>query len=338
MPFQPRYTAPVNRTTNSLDSRIRELRRRHFGPQGRERFAAALGVSADDYERFERGTIPPGELLVRICELTGEDLQWLLTGQASRSTVVISGARNIHRDLITRIAAALDERPQLAAPLQAFFELIQRSPETRSRAAALPAPYEAGAVTSSGSDDSVGGLIPLLELGELPDAWPADGSGDDGPAPRGPGGGVRSALALGGPAEGLDALPASLFEPDADYSSAAARQVAIMRSRDDNKRSYVRCAGLAEWLPDMLAARWPDETMRPMFEPGDAMLFCRGVSARLGRPAVLKPAGGSPTLRVWLGQERGVVQLGRVCDGGTESLDASDVRWAFEVLYRVAAA
>jgi len=107
----------------ALTERIRQLRRRHFGAGGKAEFARRLDLPLEEYERFERGRLPPGDVMLRMCELTGEDLQWLLTGVAARGTVVISGTRGRHQDFLTRLARLLDEKPTLAAPLEAFVEL-----------------------------------------------------------------------------------------------------------------------------------------------------------------------------------------------------------------------
>lgn len=153
----------------ALARRIRELRRRHFGPQGKELFATRLGLSLEEYGRFEQGVVPPGEVMVRMCEATGEDLQWLLTGVAARRTMVIAGTRGRHQDLLARLARLLDERPQLAAPVEAFVDLLtQGEPAHAEEAPALPGPSHQH-------------LVPILEPQELPRTLPAEADTSSGP-------------------------------------------------------------------------------------------------------------------------------------------------------------
>ena len=95
-----------------LSSRLRELRRRHFGARGKPQFAARLGIPVEEYNRYERGALPGGELMVRICEVTGEDLQWLLTGREARQSLGISGARRRHRLNPIRRAATCGAQPR----------------------------------------------------------------------------------------------------------------------------------------------------------------------------------------------------------------------------------
>ena len=144
----------------ALAERIRELRRRHFGTRGRAQFAERLNLPLNEYARYERGTVPPGEVLVRICDATGEDLQWLLTGTASRGTVVISGARNRHQDLLARLAQVLDTRPQLARSLESFLDLLLAGDDVeRDAAKAL-------------SHIPAGGLIPVYAPAQWPESLP----------------------------------------------------------------------------------------------------------------------------------------------------------------------
>lgn len=44
-------------------------------------FAAALGLEAPTYAKYESRSLPPMHLLPKICELTGHGAWYLLTGQ-----------------------------------------------------------------------------------------------------------------------------------------------------------------------------------------------------------------------------------------------------------------
>ncbi|MFN0137459.1 MAG: helix-turn-helix domain-containing protein [Phycisphaerae bacterium] len=314
----------MNDGSATLADRLRELRRRHFGAPGRDALARALGVAEDDVERWERGTIPPGEALVRICELTGEDLQWLLTGQASRSTVVISGARNRHRDLITRIAAALEAQPGLAAPLDAFFDLLTaRSRGTQPALAATQRPARAGTDANDELD-----LIPILNLDDLDDDW---GDPDKPPTGGMPLANLRNVAIT-------DTRAGQLFEPSADYVGASARAITLARVESAAGQAFIQAADISEIFPSAVAVRWPDDSMSPMFTASDALIIARDATPQLGRPALVKLPSEPARCRVWLGPSAGNVQLGRVSDGAIEAVAESAIRWSVEVLYRVTAA
>jgi hypothetical protein len=311
----------VGTPEKALTQRIRELRRRHFGPRGKAELAQKLGLALDEYERFEHGRLPPGEIMVRMCELTGEDLQWLLTGVAARGTVVISDARGRHRNLLTQIAQALDARPGLAAPLEAFFELLLRSDGARQKAApSLPTP-------------TLADVIPVFEPGE----WPAEL-----PSPDPPGGGHALAPAVFPEALTLaERAPARLTEPAMEYDRADLRDVALLALPATNgpARRFVQSREVARCFPLAFAVALVDETMEPMFAAGDLLLAAVGVEPRIGRPALCKFADrADDRCRVWLGQDEQHVHLGRLSDGQDEQMPRAQLRWSLEVLYRVAQA
>ncbi len=304
----------------ALARRIKELRRRHFGPQGAERFAGQLRVSLEEYARYERGVVPPGEVLVRICEVTGEDLQWLLTGVAARGTVVIAGTRGRHQDLLARLARLLDERPQMAAPVEAFVDLLARTPAPRSEeATALQAPR-------------VERLIPIFEPEELPAALDAGADGRPGPFELVP---------LGESPEPAERATLALAEPAMHYESAAFRTAELLTlcGTDGRRRRCLHSTEIANCFPSAFGVSLSDQSMMPMFAAGDVALVAVGVEPRVGCPALCRVAEETGVrCRIWLGDEGGRVRLGRVADGECEEVPREKVLWSLEVLYRLARA
>jgi transcriptional regulator with XRE-family HTH domain len=305
-----------------LAQRIRELRKRHFGPRGKDEFARRLGVARTDYDHFETGKLPPGELMVRMCELTGEDLQWLLTGISSRGTVVISGARNRHQDLITRIARALDARPRLATPLEAFFDLLLRGEDIR------------GDTPREFPTPATGGLIPLFAAHEWPQELPDP---DDGPG----GGGPLAPLPRETSLATAERVPAGLTEPALEYDSATLRNVHVLSVPDATgaTRRFVQSREVADCFPAAFGVVLGDDAMEPMFTAGDALLVTVGAGPQLGRPALCKFADrADDCCRIWLGEDQDRIQLGRVSDGQHQQMPRAQLRWSLEVLYRVSPA
>ena len=300
----------------ALAQRIRELRRRQYGPRGKAEFARRLDVPLDEYERYERATIPPGDVLVRMCEATGEDLQWLLTGVASRGTVVISQARTRHQDLLTRLAQLLDEKPTLAAPVEAFVDLLVTG-ETAEAGIARRLP------TPTPRD-----LIPIFEDTNLPLHLPTkDAPFALAPSFSNASVSLRQTVSL--------AEPAGRYEPDA----LRPIEVLTLRAEDGADQQCVCSAEIAGCFPDMFAVRLHDDTMAPMFGDGDAALASPGSVARIGRPALCRLADDPRVrCRIWLGEDETGVNLGRLADGAMEHVERANVSWSLEVLYRLAAA
>lgn len=296
-----------------LGTRIRELRKRHFPHNGSATLAEALGISAGELERFERGVVPSGDLLVRLCELTGEDLQWLLTGHAARGTVVIAGARRRHQDLLTRLAQALDRYPRLSGQIERFFEVAETAAKLEESRPALPE-------STSGPRR----LIPIFDEDQPPPLA-------DPPETR------RAWLELR--AEQLVTLgdsAAELIEPTDSGGEPQMRAVNWVRARDreGRTREFLDSHGALDMLPDLLAVTVSDASMRPLVEPGDAVIVSPSVPPELGRPALLLIEGQSRVAcRVWLGPDGDGVNLGRAADGATQRVARASIRWALDVMF-----
>jgi len=67
----------------ALIGRVRLLRKQYAGSRGKSKFARALGISAFNYRYYENDRVPPVEIMRKICEVTGADLDWLLTGSST---------------------------------------------------------------------------------------------------------------------------------------------------------------------------------------------------------------------------------------------------------------
>lgn len=303
-----------------LGERLRELRRRHFGPRGKAELAERLHIPLAEYERYERGQVPPGEVLVRICEVTGEDLQWLLTGLPGRGTVVITGSRPRHQHLLTQLAQLLDEHPEFAAPLEAFVALLAAGPRVaRQPAAALP-PGELSA------------LVPLFETEAAPRLLP--GGPDDG----GPGTGL---LQVQGTLTHA-AAPISLWlsEPALEGGAENRRTVeAYAFTRADGTSGLgLHSPELVQTTPGLFGVRVSDDTLQPMLAADDFALVAVGMPPRVGRPALLRLADdAAPRCRIWLGGDD-AFSVGRLTDGAVEQFAPDALLWSLEVLFRLAPA
>ena len=107
----------------AIIQRIRELRTRFAGERGKSKFAHALGVSPSTYSYYENDRIPPIETLLAICQITGADLHWLLTGRQDTANADLP-AVGPTRGLLRRLGALLQDHPEMAEPVAAFVDLL----------------------------------------------------------------------------------------------------------------------------------------------------------------------------------------------------------------------
>ena len=111
----------------AIIKRLISLREQFAGLRGKSRFARALTISPSTYSYYEKNRIPPIEVLVKTCEITGTDLQWLLTGK--KSINLPSEEQNIpestqYSSLLRKLKLLLSANPQLAVSVSAFLDLL----------------------------------------------------------------------------------------------------------------------------------------------------------------------------------------------------------------------
>jgi transcriptional regulator with XRE-family HTH domain len=109
-----------NYDEKAIIERVGHLRMQYAGGRGKSKFARDLGISASTYSYYENNRVPPIEILLKICEITGADLEWLLTGRSTEKRFP-SGLNN---GLLQKLDELLTNNPELAEPVLAFIELL----------------------------------------------------------------------------------------------------------------------------------------------------------------------------------------------------------------------
>lgn len=299
---------------STILDRLREIRRRHFGPRGASAFAQRLGVDPLEYARYERGVMPSGEVLLRACEATGEDLQWLLTGVAGRGTMVITGTRARHQEVLGRVARLLEVRPELAQPIESFVALLDEGAaadrDRSDRAACLQLPSEE--------------LVPLFSIDDAPSDWQKPSK-------------LRQPLALPDRGVLLSRQPLVVHEITGEPSAAHAwpAQLVATDAAGGGGARFIHAAGIAPLFPRMIALELDDDEMAPLLRRGDAALLAADALPVLGLPAAYRRTNASRVqCRVWLGEDDACVHLGRVRDHGREAIPRKELQWTARVLFR----
>jgi len=109
-----------NYDEKAMIGRIGVLRKQYAGSRGKSKFARALGISASTYSYYEKNRVPPIEILLKMCEVTRADLEWLITGSSTEKRFP-SGA---NRGFLQKLDELLTNNPELAEPVLAFVELL----------------------------------------------------------------------------------------------------------------------------------------------------------------------------------------------------------------------
>jgi transcriptional regulator with XRE-family HTH domain len=73
--------------TAVICERLKQVRVQVCGPRGQSHFAALLGLSPSTYNYYEKGRVPPVDVLDRTARLTGVPLLWLIRGEPNDFSV-----------------------------------------------------------------------------------------------------------------------------------------------------------------------------------------------------------------------------------------------------------
>ncbi len=105
---------------NAIIERIKFLRQQFAGIRGKSKFARALGISPSTYSYYEDDRVPPVDLLLKICEVTGADLHWLLEGKEAAE----NSAFGLNGELLQKLDVLFTKNPELKEPALAFIKLL----------------------------------------------------------------------------------------------------------------------------------------------------------------------------------------------------------------------
>jgi len=83
----------MQRNSDLLASRVREIRLETFGGEDIANVSQAMNIPARTWEHFENGVLMPAWILLQFIEITGVEPHWLLTGKGERYR--ISPAKSI---------------------------------------------------------------------------------------------------------------------------------------------------------------------------------------------------------------------------------------------------
>jgi DNA-binding XRE family transcriptional regulator len=73
--------------TAAICERLKQVRIQVCGPRGQSHFAALLNLSPSTYNYYEKGRIPPVDVLDRAARVTGAPLMWLIRGEPAEFVV-----------------------------------------------------------------------------------------------------------------------------------------------------------------------------------------------------------------------------------------------------------
>ncbi len=315
--------------------RVRQVRIEYAGDRGKARFSRELDISASTYDYYENGRVPPAELLVRISQVAGVDLRWLLTGRAGSDTMPIEPTA------VTRAARLLSDRPDAAAPLAAFLDLLTEAttkfppaqqPDLEARQTTPgrrpDAPTIAMRTATAPSDRS--GWIPILgrTAAGVPRFWGDDDDAD----------GATTLADLVGPIPSAPPCRVMRASSEGDLAGVeeAVQLVQLDTPRHPGTAEFVVTDRLAAEHPSAFAVRVDGHSMAPDIRHGDIVVLSPDCVAEQGKPAVVQLAGQIGVTCKLFRIDTGRVHLIPINDRYEPATYPDEgLQWALKVLARI---
>ncbi|MBL7134567.1 MAG: helix-turn-helix domain-containing protein [Phycisphaerae bacterium] len=313
---------PAKKPASEICRRIAELRQKTAGPRGKSAFAKQLGISPSTYDYYEGARVPPADILVRIAEVTGADLRWLLTGQAGAAPLAAED-----HPVLRRAARLLADCPDASGPLGAFVDLLIEARKFPAKPAQqTPAAADAPTDTDAGRE----AWIPILgrTAAGVARFW---GKGEDVSGLT-----MLADLVARWAGESPGAVRAAVAAEGESQPSAGVQLVTLSAPDDRDAVEFVAAGAIKRRYPDAFALRVDGDSMAPEIGQGDVVVLSPSEAAVEGRAAVVQLAGQIGVTCKLYRASGGSVHLVPV-NGRYEiaAVPASQVEWALRVLARV---
>lgn len=344
------------------------IRMEFAGPRGKASFSKQLGLSPSTYDYYESSRVPPAEILVKIADLAGVDLRWLLTGEESAGDLPAVSARH---PAIKRVAELLSQHPEASKPLTAFLDILaatmkfpakpaelgdssavdvknlepvapQVSPEVVSKTTGKPAedsapaapPPDPSAVADKPDED----WIPVLgrSAAGVPHFWTSSSQAEKvttlGDLMD------RHVAAIAGQAVHTPATQSS--DDDAGQGQRISQPVQLIRLPEPITQAgpteYVSAGAIKNKYRDAFAVWIDGDSMSPEIRHGDLVLLSPSAPAQAGRAAVVQLEGAiGVTCKLYhpSGKKVHLVPINEQFPPTTA--EANQIQWSLHVLARI---
>jgi len=282
---------------NVIIGRIKLLRKEHAGERGRSKFAKELGISASTYSYYENRRVPPIEILLKICEVTGANLNWLLSGEGNAKTSKAEQFETKHQansSLLRKLNDLLNDNPSLTEPILAFFDLLceKKNKEetfyaktstslTPSEAIPSDRPGRPGWIPILGR--TAAGMIHFWEDEVLPQPKQAVTELDD-IVKKHIG---KEIIACTDGIVSIDLQARVLVD---SLKKAQVNLIQVSGAEADSITQFVQCEEIFNLFPDSFALHIDGDSMSPRINDGDIVVLSPSVPAAQGHIAIARVA------------------------------------------------
>jgi transcriptional regulator with XRE-family HTH domain len=324
----------------AIIERIRYLRKQHSGGRGRSKFARTLGISASTYNYYENNRVPPFEILLKISDVTGADLNWLLTGRKTLKTPILEPGKfafGPNSSLLRKLDNLLSENPELAEPISAFIELLCEKKgvekefysDATLRSTRMPPakPARPGWIPVLGR--TAAGIVHFWDKEVLPQPKQAVTELDE-LVKKHIG---KSIIASTDGTVSIDLQARALVD---GLKRRQANLIQVSGQEQDGIVEFVQCEEVFELFPDSFALHIDGDSMSPRINDGDIVILSPSVPAAQGQIGVARLANQiGVTCKLIRSTEEAVHLIPINEKYETKVIVKKDLLWALAVLCHI---
>ena len=264
----------------AIIERIRLLREQYAGSRGKSKFARDLNISPSTYNYYENNRIPPIEILLKICEVTGADLEWLLMGRITENKFAFGS----NSGLLQRLDKLFTDNPELTEAVLAFIELLceQKGIESGFRSLSLPSsPSQPGWIPVLGR--TAAGMVHFWEETFLPEPKQAVTELDELVKKHI---GKEIVGSVGGRVS-IDLQARPLVD---SITKQQANLIQVCEQGQEEIVEFVQCEEIHNLFPDSFALHVDGDSMSPRINDGDVVILSPSVPAAQGQISIARVA------------------------------------------------
>ena len=260
--------------------RVKSLREQYAGNRGKSKFARDLDISASTYNYYENNRVPPIEVLLKICEITGADLEWLLTGQKVQKRF----AFGTNRELLRKLDELFTNNPELTEAVLAFIELLceQKGVESGLRSVVPPSkPTHPGWIPVLGR--TAAGMVHFWEETSLPEPIQAVTELDEL---------VKKHIGkeIVGSIDGRVSIDLQARPLVDSIKKQQANLIQVCGQGQEEIVEFVQCEEIHKLFPDSFALHVDGDSMSPRINDGDVVILSPSVPAAQGQISIARVA------------------------------------------------
>ena len=264
----------------AIIERVRLLREQYAGRRGKSKFARDLKISPSTYNYYENNRIPPIEILLKICEVTGADLEWLLTGCRNKKKFAFGP----NSELLRRLNKLFTDNPELTQAVLAFIELLceQKGIEGGFRSEVIQSkPTRPGWIPVLGR--TAAGIVHCWEQTNLPEPEQAVTELDEL---------VKKHIGkeIIGSVDGTVSVDLQARPLVDSIKKQQANLIQVCGQGQEQIIEFVQCEEIHKLFPDSFALHVDGDSMSPRINDGDIVILSPSVLAAQGQISIARIA------------------------------------------------